>query len=135
MAAYRHIGKISRDMVGAINVALIKFETRNEDVLRNDLIEVLIPSKYIKEELLKQSERAHIPSTSVELIKDLKIPLPKTEIQDKIISEFKKMKSVFNGIEKLQTEAEKAINQILADVWGIEIVEEIEEEIKEEVEQ
>jgi restriction endonuclease S subunit len=96
---------------------------------------VLIPSKYIKEELLKQSERAHIPSTSVELIKDLKIPLPKTEIQDKIISEFKKMKSVFNGIEKLQTEAEKAINQILADVWGIEIVEEIEEEIKEEVEQ
>lgn len=135
MAAYRHIGKISREMDGAINVALIKFETRNEDVLRNDFIEVLIPSKYIKEELLKQSERAHIPSTSVELIKDLKIPLPNTTIQDKIISEFKKMKSTLNGIEKLKTEAENSISQKLADVWGVEFVEEIEEEVKEEVEQ
>jgi type I restriction-modification system DNA methylase subunit len=123
MAAYRHIGKISREMEGAINVALIKFETRNENILRNNFIEVLIPSSYIKEELLKQSERAHIPSTSVELIKDLKIPLPNTDIQDIIIKEFKKMQSVLTGIDKLKSEAESKINQIIADVWGVEFVE------------
>jgi type I restriction-modification system DNA methylase subunit/restriction endonuclease S subunit len=123
MAAYRHIGKISREMEGAINVALIKFETRNENILRNNFIEVLIPSAYIKEELLKQSERAHIPSTSVELIKDLKIPLPNTDVQDIIIKEFKKMQSVLTGIEKLKSDAETKINQIIADVWGLEFVE------------
>ncbi len=134
MAAYRHIGKLSREMEGAINVALIKFETRDENILRNDFIEILIPSVYVKDELLKQSERAHIPSTSVDLIKDLKIPLPDIHIQDNVIKEFRKVQGILNGIQKLKDEAAEIIEIILADVWGVEFVEPTKEEEKDEQE-
>lgn len=134
MAAYRHIGKLSREMEGAINVALIKFETRNNEILRNDFIEILIHSPYIKDELLKQSERAHIPSTSVALIKYLKIPLPDINSQDIIIREFKKNHGVLNGIEKFKEKAEEKVNAILAGVWGPEFAEPIKEDMENEQE-
>ena len=118
MAAYRHIGKVSRVMEGAFNVALIKFSSKDENIILNDFIYYLISSKYIKDELLKVSERAHIPSTSVEVIKDLRIPLPPLETQRQIVKKLDKQMQALEGVRLLKSEAEKRIEEILEKVWG-----------------
>jgi len=121
MAAYRHIGKVSRNVEGAFNVALIKFESKDEQILLNDFLYYLIPSKYIQSELLKVSERAHIPSTSVEIIKDLSIPIPPLETQRQIVEKLDRQMQALEGVRLLKSEAEKRIEEILAGVWGEKI--------------
>jgi len=118
MAAYRHIGKVSRNVEGAFNVALIKFGSIDEKVLLNDFLYYLIPSKYIRNQLLKVSERAHIPSTSVEVIKDLKIPLPPLKTQRQIVEKLDRQMQALDGVRLLKSEAQKRIEEILAGVWG-----------------
>ncbi len=97
----------------------------------NDFIEILVPSKYIKDELLKVSERAHIPSTSVELIYDLKIPLPNIKIQKEIIADFKAIQQTLSDLKKMKIKANQKIQKIINEVWGMELKEPKEE--KEEV--
>jgi type I restriction enzyme S subunit len=118
MAAYRHIGKVSRNVEGAFNVALIKFESRDEKTLLNDFLYYLIPSGYIRDQLLKVSERSHIPSTSVEVIKDLKIPLPPLETQCQIVEKLDRQMQALGSVRLLKSEAQKRIEEILSDVWG-----------------
>ena len=81
----------------------------------------LIPSKYIQSELLKVSERAHIPSTSVEIIKDLSIPIPPLETQRQIVEKLDRQMQALEGVRLLKSEAEKRIEEILAGVWGEKI--------------
>lgn len=81
MVAYRHIGRVFRGVNGAFNVALCKITNLNTDVLNNDYLFELIPSSYIKGELLKISERSLIPSMSVKELEKLKVPLPPIEKQ------------------------------------------------------
>ncbi len=40
-----------------------------------------------------------------------------------IVNELDAKMNVLNGLRKMKTEAQKKINQILADVWGVEFVE------------
>ena len=54
--------------------------------------------------------------------------------QRKIICTFNSQMQVLDGLKKMKIEAHNKINQLLADVWGIELVEGIKEELKEEIE-
>lgn len=45
------------------------------------------------------------------------------EIQNQIVVELDAQMQVLEGLRKMKTAAEKKINQILADVWGVELVE------------
>ncbi|WP_420598968.1 restriction endonuclease subunit S [Neptuniibacter sp.] len=83
MAAYRHIGKLSREMEGAFNVALCKvipFEPMN-----TDFVELLIGTDVVKGELLKASERGHIPSMHSDHLLSLLVPVPPLDEQKRIV--------------------------------------------------
>jgi len=74
LVAFRHVGKVFREMEGAFNVALCKIEKLDESKLNMTYLYNVVQSKYIKGELLKRSERALIPSMSVDHLKSLEIP-------------------------------------------------------------
>ncbi len=60
------------------------------------------------------------------------IDFPDYETQQKIVAELDAQMNVLQGLNKLKSSAQNKVNQILADVWGIEFVEELEK--KEELE-
>ena len=85
MVAYRHVGRAFRGVEGAFNVALCKISNDRRDLLDDDYLFHLIPSRFVKGELLKRSERSLIPSMSIEHLKELKIPLPPLHEQQHIV--------------------------------------------------
>ena len=87
MVAYRHIGKAFRGVKGAFNVALCKVTNANESILDSDFLFELIPSSFIRGELLKLSERSLIPSMSVKELAKLPFPLPTMEMQRQFVDQ------------------------------------------------
>lgn len=91
MTAYRHIGEVFRGADGAFNVALCKLSSKCEEVLLNDYLFAIIPTDYVKGELLRYSERSLIPSMSVKHLQTIEIPLPDIQKQSDIIAQLKKL--------------------------------------------
>ncbi len=85
MVAYRHVGRAFRGVEGAFNVALCKISNARRDLLNDDYLFHLIPSQFVKGELLKRSERSLIPSMSIDHLRELEIPLPPLREQQKIV--------------------------------------------------
>ena len=86
MVAYRHIGRRFRGASGAFNVALCCITNANESVLNTDYLFHLIPTSFVRGELLKRSERSLIPSMSVKHLAELMIPIPTLDEQSKIVA-------------------------------------------------
>lgn len=91
LVAYRHVGKVFRNMEGAFNVALCKIENKDESLLNMTYLYHCVSSRYIKGELLKRSERALIPSMSIKHLEKIEIPFPPIEIQNNMALKFEKL--------------------------------------------
>jgi type I restriction enzyme S subunit len=85
MVAYRHVGRVFRGVEGAFNVALCKITNARKDLLDDDYLFQIIPSPFVKGELLKRSERSLIPSMSIEHLREIRIPLPPLQEQQHIV--------------------------------------------------
>ncbi|KRS22154.1 hypothetical protein AAY72_04975 [Alishewanella sp. WH16-1] len=101
MVAYRHVGRAFRGVEGAFNVALCKISNRNAEVLHTDYLFHLIPSSFIKGELLKVSERSLIPSMSISHLASLNIPIPPKEDQDEIVKKINYLKLKCEELESI----------------------------------
>ncbi len=93
MVAYRHVGRVFRGVEGAFNVALCKISNARRDLLDDDFLFHLLPSPFVKGELLKRSERSLIPSMSIEHLRELQIPLPPIGEQKQIVTLIHKLQS------------------------------------------
>ena len=102
LVAYRHVGKVFRKMSGAFNVALCKLTKKDYSKLDIDYLYYLVQSKYIKGELLSRSERALIPSMSVDHLKSLRVPFPSIE----------KQILIKNKLEQMEILNKKLLNQL-----------------------
>lgn len=91
MSAYRHIGEVFRGADGAFNVALCKLSSASEERLLNDFLFSIIPTDFVKGELLRHSERSLIPSMSIKHLKTIKIPLPEVSEQRIIVDKLDEM--------------------------------------------
>tara|TARA_R110001592_G_scaffold7032_3_gene39510 strand:+ start:47930 stop:49138 length:1209 start_codon:yes stop_codon:yes gene_type:complete len=99
MVAYRHVGGAFRGVKGAFNVALCKITNKDRSVLHDDFLFHLIPSSFIKGELMKASERSLIPSMSVKHLAGLKIPIPPPHSQDEIVRKINIMEKECKRLE------------------------------------
>lgn len=61
-----------------------------------------------------------------------KFLLPEIDTQEKIVAELDSQMQILEGLRKMKTEAQKKINQILADIWGVEDVEPVKVEDEDE---
>lgn len=91
MTAYRHIGEVFRGAEGAFNVALCKLSSKSEEMLLNDYLYAIIPTNFVKGELLRHSERSLIPSMSIKHLQTIKIPLPDVERQRLLVDRFESL--------------------------------------------
>jgi type I restriction enzyme, S subunit len=86
MVAYRHIGRVFRGATGAFNVALCKISNRNRSIIDDDYLFYIIPTEFVRGELMKQAERSLIPSMSVKHLAEIKIPVPPLSEQKRIVA-------------------------------------------------
>lgn len=130
VCAYRHIGKYSREMEGAFNVALCHFGIREH--VSSDFIELLLPTMFIKGALLAVSERSMIPSMSVDVAAQLVIPLPPEYMQKKLIEtlhrNYKNIETTVKDIQKKKVFLKKLKESILSKAFQGELVDQIHSE-------
>lgn len=111
MAAYRHIGKLSRKMEGAFNVALCKVNCI--EPYNIDFLEMLIGTSLVKGELLAESERGHIPSMHSDHLLSLWIPIPPLEEQKAIVKEVNSLMALCDSLEEHIQNSQTQIEQLM----------------------
>lgn len=112
MVAYRHIGRRFRGAVGAFNVALCKITNKDKSILEDDYLYHIIPTDYVRGELLKRSERSLIPSMSVKHLMNIVIPLPSIEEQKKIVITITKLQSQTQSLESNYQQELDALDEL-----------------------
>jgi type I restriction enzyme S subunit len=118
MAAYRHIGKLSRQMEGAFNVALCKVTEISP--MSRDFVELLIGTELVKGELLAASERAHIPSMHSGHLLSLWVPIPPLAEQRRIVAKVDQLMALVDQLET-QLAASRATSKNLLEALVAEL--------------
>ena len=116
LVAYRQIGKVFRNMEGAFNVALCKIENNDYSNLDTNYLYYLIQSKYVKDELLSRSERALIPSMSVDHLKSIVIPTPPLQIQQKVVKYLDEISEKIEKVKSIQKEKMDSLKALKASI-------------------
>lgn len=101
-----------------------------------------IDPKYVMYYLMSPNGRASLNPTagggtyniSATDFQKVQIPYPSPTVQKKIVADLDAQIQALEGLRKMKAAAEKKINQILADVWGVELSEAINEEVANEQE-
>lgn len=75
-----------------------------------------------------------VPHLNLTIVKQIRVPLPDISIQEQIVNYLDSQMQILEGLRKMKSEAQKKINQILADVWGVEYVEPVKVEVEDEQE-
>lgn len=104
MVAYRHIGRVFRGAKGAFNVALCKISNKDRSVIDDDYLFYIIPTEFVRGELMKQAERSLIPSMSVKHLAEITIPVPPLAEQKKIVEI---LDEAFEGCDRAIRNTEK----------------------------
>ena len=68
-----------------------------------------------------------VPHLNLKIVKNIKIPLQPLEIQRKIVDKIDRQLRALEGVRILKFEAEKNIENILAEVWGEPVIQDTEE--------
>ncbi len=115
--------QILRGMSGAYNVALMK-AIPNEELVLKDYWFYYLQNPVIQNFVIDSSQRtAGQSGVNLDHLYTFQVFLPNKTEQQKIVDELNLKMQVLDGLRKMKTEAQKKINQILADVWGVEFVE------------
>jgi type I restriction enzyme M protein len=75
-----------------------------------------------------------VPHLNLTIVKQIRVPLPDISIQEQIVNYLDSQMQILEGLRKMKTEAQKKINHILADIWGVEYVEPVKMEVEDEQE-
>lgn len=121
------------DFEGICSSDIYPLTVFNENVVPEYFVRVL-QSKYFASKTQVFQDRAGMPKVNRDQLATITISLPDKTEQSKIIEIINAQIQVLEGLRQMKTEAQKKINQILADVWGVEFVEPEKELLEDEQE-
>lgn len=104
-----------------INQACVAMTVKNENEILPKFLFYYLMSKY--EFIRTLSNGTNQENLNQKIVETLNVDFPNHTTQRQIVSELDAQMEVLNGLRKMKTAAEKKIEQILADVWGVELVE------------
>jgi len=126
--------QILRGMSGAYNVALMK-AIPNEDLVLTDYWFYYLQNPVIQNFVIDSSQRtAGQSGVNLDHLYTFQVFLPDKTEQQRIVDELNIKMKVLEGLQNIKAEAQKQINKILADVWGVEYVEPVKMEVEDEQE-
>ena len=94
---------------------------RLKDDILPEYVNLFLKTEKARNQMLKDLEPVGISNVNQQRIENMLIPFTDLETQRKIVSKLDAQMEVLNGLRKMKTEAQKKINQILAEVWGVEV--------------
>ena len=97
------------------NVALFKF--KNNKVLLNYYLQVLLDSKFTKDTLLTKARGGSQKFVSLANLRDFQIPLPPMKVQKEIVTEIEKEKALVESCKELMKINEEKIQQKINKIW------------------
>lgn len=129
-----HKGDIVIARTGATFGKMLYFDSNEDSIFASYLIRLIpkkkdIITKYIWyfsfsskywEQANKLVTGGTQPQFNANKIGNIKIPLPDLEVQQQIVSKLDIQMEMIKGLKKMKSNAEKKIDKILADVWGVE---------------
>jgi len=96
---------------------------RVKDDVLPEYLNLFLKTTKARNHILKDLQPVSISNINQQRIESILVPLPEIEIQRNIVSQLEKHMNVLEGLSIIKNEALIKINQILADVWGVEFVE------------
>ncbi len=115
-----------------VSLALLRPKT---ELIDPEYLMYALRSEVLQSQFIKRTKKdGGVGNLHLTEIRQSRIPLPDLNIQREIVEKIGKDLSVLKSLSNLKTEAQKKINQILADVWGVEFVEPENELVEDEQE-
>lgn len=102
----------------------------NQNVVPEYLARVL-QSKYFATKTQVFQDRAGMPKINRHQLATINIYLPTKDKQFQIVADIDIQIQALESLREMKTTSEKRIGQILADIWGAEIIEPVKEEVEE----
>ena len=91
----------------------------NEELVLPRYFALILQSKFFAKKTESfQDGRSGMPKINQDQLAQIKIPLPHLETQHEIVEKLDKQMQALEGVRLLKSEAQKRIEEILAEVWG-----------------
>ncbi len=91
----------------------------NEELVLPRYFALILQSKFFAKKTESfQDGRSGMPKINQDQLAQIKIPLPPLETQHEIVEKLDKQMQALEGVQLLKSEAQKRIEEILAEVWG-----------------
>src|SRR5690606_305035 len=110
------------DFEGICSSDIYPLTVFNKNVVPEYFARVL-QSKYFANKTHIFQDRAGMPKVNRDQLATINISLLTKVEQTKMVETINMQIEVLEGLSKMKAQAQKKINQILADVWGVELVE------------
>ena len=106
-----------KDVIYSTGYAVLSVK-RNEVLDSKYLFYLFFGSNELMHQMTEKMEKGSYPSINQDNIENFKIPLPPLETQRQIVEKLDKQMQALEGVGLIKSEAEKRIEEILAEVWG-----------------
>jgi restriction endonuclease S subunit len=121
------------DIEANCNQAVSIIRPTTENIIPEYLL-YFLNNKSSQDEMFGKKYGGARDNLNLEQVRDLAIPLPDIKTQIDFVERLDIQMKVITGLELIQDTAQRKINQILADVWGVEFSEPIKMEVADEQE-
>lgn len=95
---------------------------RPKEMVNKNYLYFVLQSQYVSEQFHRAASGGVVNNLNAEKVRETKIPLPSLKIQLQIVNDLDHQMRALEGVQLLKSEAEKRIEEILAEVWGDKIL-------------
>lgn len=106
-------------ITGCIHDGWLVFKPKEENIT-TDYIFYILSSQFVKDQFEKAATGGVVKNLNINLVKEVKIPVPPIEIQQKLVDELENIQLEIQQFEKKIEDSKALIQESIAKIWGVE---------------